>query len=288
MSRSARRAEVRARPERGRFRHDRAPAVSNDCYMHTTTPSKTCVVCGESCDGKPRIKDRKGHYFHQNCYKIAAERCRARRRSVKAQMTTVPPTGVMDEILSASDSHAAMTPCPSCGMAMADDAKLCTRCGVDASDGHRVRTRRDRASHVGSSLPGLSFRSLRTPFGVALCVMVLFCSLVLVSLAVPAVYPIYGGLSFVLSLVLLVGLLIGTFRASLAHFAGLFLITGICMALVMPMDPGPWTFVIGGFGGLYVLYVIFCVCDSQYVRWLFVAQWLSGLFAFLMLRIADS
>jgi len=245
--------------------------------QRTTATNKNCVVCGKSCDGQPRTKDPKGRYYHADCYKIAAERCRAGRRSVQAQMSTVPPSGVMDEILNASDSHASVfAPCTGCGMPMADGAKICTRCGFDPSDGHRVRTKVDSVVRRIPSPPGLSFRSLLTPFGTALCVLVLFCSLVLVSLAVPPVYLIYSALSGVLGLGLVVGLFIGTFRASLAHFAGLFLVPGICTALIMPMEPGPWGFVIGGVGGLYILYVIFCICDSQYVRWLFVAQWASG------------
>lgn len=295
--------------------------------QHTTAPDKNCVVCGKSCEGQPRTKDPKGRYFHANCYKIAAERCRAGRRSVQAQMSTVPPSGVMDEILNASDSHAAVVaPCTGCGMPMAEGAKICTGCGFEPSVGHTVRTKsRHRPSLPGGGL-GFSPAFLRTPFGLGVGVAAILCIAASLSLVV------YFILSVLLALGLVIGVLVGTWRSSPAHVFGLFVVPMACLAIafaiVLPVPPAfggsfssaegvtlyfvalgayyvlfwmvllvpcygivavvagatlaPAAFVVVGLALVYAFYVVFAVCDSQYVRWLFVAQWVSGGFALLI------
>jgi hypothetical protein len=36
--------------------------------------SKTCVVCGADCDGKPRVKDPKGRYYCKACHESLSEK----------------------------------------------------------------------------------------------------------------------------------------------------------------------------------------------------------------------
>ena len=35
---------------------------------------KVCVICGEDCSGRPRIKDSNGRYYHKSCHEEALRR----------------------------------------------------------------------------------------------------------------------------------------------------------------------------------------------------------------------
>jgi hypothetical protein len=47
--------------------------------MSDAASGKICVICGESCDDRPRVKDPKGRYFCRDCYDKALERKRRQR-----------------------------------------------------------------------------------------------------------------------------------------------------------------------------------------------------------------
>ncbi len=83
---------------------------------------KTCVICGQDCSQRPRIKDPKGRYYCKECH----EKAKLRRAGA-----TEPDDGlnlVLGDIAS----------CPSCGLPVAAGAVLCTRCGVNVHTGQRM------------------------------------------------------------------------------------------------------------------------------------------------------
>jgi hypothetical protein len=90
-------------------------------------PAKTCVVCGEDCSGRPRIKDPRGRYHCKDCY----ERVRA---SLKAPTALEQPTGDLPR-----------RPCANCGTATPPGAVICTNCGCDPATGRpSAAVRRER------------------------------------------------------------------------------------------------------------------------------------------------
>ena len=44
-------------------------------------PLKICMICGEDCAGRPRIKDPKGHYYHRECHEEASRKQEAMLRA---------------------------------------------------------------------------------------------------------------------------------------------------------------------------------------------------------------
>ncbi len=42
--------------------------------MTSTSASKVCVLCGEDCSNKPRIKDSHGNYYCKSCHQEAEHR----------------------------------------------------------------------------------------------------------------------------------------------------------------------------------------------------------------------
>jgi hypothetical protein len=107
--------------------------------MMTPAAGKTCVVCGQDCSGKPRVKDPAGHYFCKPCYDQALQRKQA--AAVAAPAAEEDPFALhLEEIVSEIPEAPSMHACPKCGAAMAEGAQLCVHCGFNARTGARTRT----------------------------------------------------------------------------------------------------------------------------------------------------
>lgn len=99
---------------------------------------KTCIICGQSCAGQPRVKNARGQYAHQAC------------ADAKAQAPG-PGGDESDDLMAALiDQPAAAPPaapagmrkaCPGCGNAMAEGSIVCMSCGYDTRTGRGGRTR---------------------------------------------------------------------------------------------------------------------------------------------------
>ena len=116
--------------------------------MTTDQPGKVCVLCGEDCSQRPRVKDRRGRYYCRPCYDKAKEAVDAR----KALEETPPDPELRaepepePELEPVPDPEAWMVPlegeaapavgCPACGRRMDKGAVICTNCGYtrDCSD----------------------------------------------------------------------------------------------------------------------------------------------------------
>ncbi len=78
--------------------------------MASGAPAKTCVLCGEDCSTRARIKDPKGRYYCRACYE--------KERAARAQP--------------------AAASCPGCGRALPAGAVLCTSCGFNLESGRQL------------------------------------------------------------------------------------------------------------------------------------------------------
>jgi len=56
--------------------------------MSESASGKICVVCGESCEDRPRVKDPRGRYFCRPCY----EKALAKKRIQRERNQTDPPS----------------------------------------------------------------------------------------------------------------------------------------------------------------------------------------------------
>jgi hypothetical protein len=112
---------------------------------------KDCLICGQCCAGKPRIRDDRGHYYCKSCYQAVIARRGLFDTSLDAMpggsstfpIAPPPDSDVLGEILSetAADSGAglpaiqddeerpAWPPCPNCDEQVHPHASVCTNCG---------------------------------------------------------------------------------------------------------------------------------------------------------------
>lgn len=111
-----------------------------------TSSAKTCVVCGQDCAGKPRVKDKTGRYFCKPCHEKAMSRATAKQAAPVA--AAVAADDAADgfsgfdnaAILADLDTQPAMAvasgpQCGGCGMPMALGAVICTSCGFNTATG---------------------------------------------------------------------------------------------------------------------------------------------------------
>jgi hypothetical protein len=120
-------------------------------------PGKVCVVCGQDCSGRPRVKDPRGRYYCRECYDEAARKRKAKSQAQKPAPPPPPDEPVDAELipddedadiglfgeLSSSEQGAAAAqvqeyPCPSCGNPIPAGAVLCMRCGYNRQLGTRM------------------------------------------------------------------------------------------------------------------------------------------------------
>lgn len=74
--------------------------------MTQTTSSKICVLCGEDCSYKPRIKDSHGNYYCKTCHQAAEQRQTGRKapspQPVEIEAAPEPKNAPMIDDLSIS------------------------------------------------------------------------------------------------------------------------------------------------------------------------------------------
>ena len=82
-----------------------------------SAPQKVCILCGEDCSSRPRVKDAQGRYSCKACHAAALEE--ATRRAPQPAAFEPEPEFQMT------------TACPSCGTPTA--GTLCRACGYDSN-----------------------------------------------------------------------------------------------------------------------------------------------------------
>ncbi len=127
--------------------------------------SKICVICGQECSAKPRVKDHNGRYYCTGCHESARKKAvAAAAASVQsARPAAARPTAARAAPVTAARASAAARParkptddglaqlamleeasagvgttgslCANCGAFMAPDAVLCTTCGFNTQTG---------------------------------------------------------------------------------------------------------------------------------------------------------
>ncbi len=122
---------------------------------------KQCVVCGEDCANKPRVKDPKGRYYCKPCYNRAAaeRREKQRQRDLEGSRESSPPPndpgnestagglglGSLLDDPDASGSGMGMGigmadgTCPECGNGYEAGAVICVNCGYNLRSGKKLQ-----------------------------------------------------------------------------------------------------------------------------------------------------
>lgn len=114
---------------------------------------KICIICGEDCSARPRLKDSGGQYACQAC--VEAKKRQAAKAKAPMPKVTAAPAAVapvadggigfsMDDYLGDATAVASADPgshCPSCGAAKPADAIVCMQCGFDSASGKAMSTK---------------------------------------------------------------------------------------------------------------------------------------------------
>jgi len=140
--------------------------------------AKLCVVCGEDCSAKPRVKDERGNYACRECADAAAQQQQQKQQQQqqqpraakvalgagngqRAMATAGGSSAQASGGLEPEPSHPSvwddLTPavqagsraCPSCGHGMKDSAVLCLNCGHNELTGKALRTKREKPVIIG-------------------------------------------------------------------------------------------------------------------------------------------
>lgn len=94
------------------------------------SPAKICVVCGEDCSQRQRVRDAQGKYTCKDCVEK-----RAAAKPAAAAPRTAPAE--VDAAMAGFDFE----PCPGCGAPLAGKANICMSCGYNKTTGKQIKTK---------------------------------------------------------------------------------------------------------------------------------------------------
>jgi hypothetical protein len=125
--------------------------------------AKVCIVCGQDCSDRPRIKDAQGRYACKPCAAAASKRARSVQAS-RAQADPEPDAPEFDAVIGALASAGApegairtMEACPKCGGPVLPGQVICVQCGTNVATGKSHKTRvRDRADGEAPPPPSVA------------------------------------------------------------------------------------------------------------------------------------
>ena len=102
---------------------------------------KTCVICIKDCAGSPRVKDRRGRYYHRPCFRaMRRELLPVKDGAKRGPLKSVPIAEAINDLISSPTEAPSTNACPSCADSLAPQAILCTRCGYNRVTGRRLTT----------------------------------------------------------------------------------------------------------------------------------------------------
>lgn len=104
----------------------------------------TCALCRRPCEPKAGVRDRKGNFYHKNCYDAAKAKRAAREAADRGPGDLAADASPELTLLA---SHEAVAPavipaelCPSCSGDFPAAAVICTKCGYSRKTGKAAAT----------------------------------------------------------------------------------------------------------------------------------------------------
>ena len=137
--------------------------------------AKICIVCGEDCSTRPRVKNPQGEYACRTCADTAAAR---------GVVSGPSPSGggeddLLADLIGDAVDHMGDV-CPTCGVVLPQDAVICTHCGLNIQAGKQIKTRitadkppKGKRADRGSSGGGLAENAGKIHAGAAVLVVAL-------------------------------------------------------------------------------------------------------------------
>ncbi len=137
--------------------------------------AKICIVCGEDCSTRPRVKNPRGEYACRVCADTAAS---------KGVVSPQSPSGggeddLLADLIGDAVDHMGDA-CPTCGVVLPQDAVICTHCGLNIQVGKQIKTRitadkapKEKKADRGYSGGGLAENAGKIHAGAAVLVVAL-------------------------------------------------------------------------------------------------------------------
>lgn len=125
----------------------------------TGAAGKICVICGQDCSNKPRVKDPQGRYFCKACHEAALKKPAGGPPRGAARPAAPPPEpepafdNVENESFLAGVESTGMEPCPGCGVPLASIASVCMSCGYNKQTGRSGRVSVKKAPRERPRVP---------------------------------------------------------------------------------------------------------------------------------------
>lgn len=94
-------------------------------------PAKICIVCGEDCSRRQRVRDAQGNYTCKECVE----------KRVVAKPTVQPAPRTAPAETDAAMAGFDFEPCPGCGAPLAGKANICMTCGYNKATGKQIKTK---------------------------------------------------------------------------------------------------------------------------------------------------
>ena len=199
------------------------------------TGERACAICRRSCEGQPRIKDKKGRYFHRECFAKAKAKLKAKKaaQAPAAKQKAQPPTPTAFDDPTPSEASpvpaipVASPSCPNCGAINPPDKILCTTCGFNRQTGDLTpqalaaapapepikKARSPKVSVSGGAMTGLFTNPAIIWGGVAVLFVVLF----LAAKTSDGMAAVYIGATVTFSLAVGIWLIVAAFIEGTMH-----------------------------------------------------------------------
>lgn len=246
---------------------------------------KTCIYCGESCEGLPRVKDRHGRYFHETCHgKAQREQWRRQEQFEHAasasfanedtaagedvavaelilneiaspgDTATGTATGASNDSLSAtkvtvapesSVKSVSVLTCPECGAAVRPGAVVCLNCGY--------------AEHPVTNVIAGARQFLTAPISLGIGWLI---SAKAIGITIIAVLASFIALAFFSQTGLRI--FVGVYIALLAG--------SVIWAVLVGFKFGSAHGLLTLFVPFYIFYTVYALNENMYLKWVFTAQ----------------
>ncbi len=143
----------------------------------TGATAKVCVICGQDCSGKPRVKDQQGRYSCKSCQEAALKKAAAAKPAAPRPVAKPAPVpapepepafdsfdnaAILADLESAPDAVAISSAetCPACGAPAAPGAMVCLNCGFNKASGKAGKVKVSKEGAGAGAVAGAASKIL--------------------------------------------------------------------------------------------------------------------------------
>ncbi|MBY0113301.1 MAG: hypothetical protein K2Y21_10795 [Phycisphaerales bacterium] len=225
---------------------------------------KQCIICGEDCSNRARVKDADGRYACKSCAENATRQRadakpapRPAARPVPAPVATPDDNDIDLSALASVETTATMTesvPCRCCGRGVPDGTETCPFCDGNARTGKAAKSdapKKPKPSGPRFQMPALPFDVDINGSSLAVAALVGFGALLGLAQLSPIFYGIMGIALIVYALIFTACVIVIPFRDDQTTWGIINIVSSIT-----------------GFGGILVLWYVLMVTERPWLKYM--------------------